>query len=114
MANYMYLFKGGQEFQGELTGAEKQKSMEEWGQWVGALAAKGKFKSGEPLNPQGWTIEKKGGELITDGPFTEAKEMVGGYLIVEAESLQSALEMAKGCPGYKAGVKVEVREIMSM
>ena len=114
MANYMYLFKGGHEFLGQLSPTEKQKHMEEWGQWIGSLAAQGKFKAGEPLNPEAYTLEKRKNEWVTDGPFTEAKEMVGGYLIVEAGSPQEALEMAKGCPGHAVGCLVEVREIMRM
>ncbi len=111
MANYMYLFKGGMP---SMSPAEKQANMEEWGRWIGSLAAQGKFKAGEPLNPQAYTVSKKGNDLVTDGPFTEAKEMVGGYLIVEADSIESAIEMAKGCPGYKMGGFTEVREIIPM
>lgn len=49
---------------------------------------------------------------VSDGPFVEAKEVVGGYMIIEAESLEKAIEVASGCPGVvMPGSSVEVREI---
>jgi len=51
---------------------------------------------------------------VTDGPFTEAKEIVGGYLIVSAGSLEEATTMSKGCPVLEEGGSVEVRQIHPM
>ena len=59
----------------------------------------------------------KGGKLVTsegvtDGPFVESKEVIGGYMIVSADSLEEAIEVARGCPGLVSpGSGVEVREI---
>src|SRR2546428_10371991 len=59
----------------------------------------------------------KGGKIVTsegaaDGPFVESKEVIGGYMIVSAESLEEAMEVARQCPGVvRAGSSVEVREI---
>jgi hypothetical protein len=75
-----------------------------------------KFKSnivdtGGKLKPGGRVLTSSG---ITDGPFTESKEVVGGYMVVAAESYDRALEIAKECPGLlRAGSSVEVREIAS-
>jgi hypothetical protein len=60
--------------------------------------------------PEGKTV--KPNKVITDGPFVEAKEMVGGYLIVKANSLDEAVEMAKTCPNLVYGGNVEVRSVM--
>jgi hypothetical protein len=53
----------------------------------------------------------KGDNVITDGPYTEIKELIGGYTLVKAESLDEAAELAKGCPILAFGGNVEVREI---
>lgn len=51
-------------------------------------------------------------ETQTDGPFTEVKELIGGYMIVSAETLEGAIEVARGCPGLvRPGSGVEVIEI---
>jgi hypothetical protein len=63
---------------------------------------------------------KAGGKVVsqsgaTDGPFVESKEVVGGYMLVLAESLERAIEVAKGCPGViSPGSSVEIREIQEM
>ena len=56
----------------------------------------------------------KGQVTVTDGPFTEAKEVVGGYLLFTANSLDEATELGKGCPGFERGGIVEVREVTSL
>jgi len=63
----------------------------------------GKLKSGgKILTPSG----------LTDGPFVEAKEIVGGYMVLSAESYEAAAEVARGCPGILApGISLEIREI---
>jgi hypothetical protein len=60
---------------------------------------------------------KQGGKILTtsgttDGPFVEAKEIIGGFMVVAAESYEGAAEIAKGCPGVvRPGSSVEIREI---
>ena len=54
------------------------------------------------------------GKVVSDGPFAEGKEIVGGYLIVNAADLDEAAEISKGCPIFKNNGEVEVREILSM
>jgi hypothetical protein len=60
---------------------------------------------------------KPGGKIVTasrvmDGPFAEAKEVIGGYMVVAAESYEHAIEIARGCPGVvRPGTSVEIREI---
>jgi hypothetical protein len=56
----------------------------------------------------------KPGHIITNGPYTEIKESVGGYSIVKAASYDEAVELSKGCPIFDAGGSVEVREIAIM
>lgn len=64
---------------------------------------------GAKLKPGGKVVSTSG---VTDGPFVEAKEIIGGFMIVAAESYEGALEVAKGCPGVlRPGSSLEIREM---
>lgn len=93
-----------------LSPEEMQKNMEAWTGWINGLAEKGIFVSGEPLGKEGQVVTGKK-KVVTDGPFAESKEVVGGYLVVNAGSLNDATEIAKNCPIYETGGTTEVREI---
>jgi len=87
-----------------------QAEIKKWQDWIGGIAAQGKFKSTDALGYTGKTLHADGG--ITDGPYAEMKEIVGGYLICQASSIDEALELSRGCPIFDIGGKVEVRDIM--
>ena len=113
MKEFMYLFRGGEVTRAKLSPEEMQTHMQKWGVWMEGLAKEGALVGGLPLNQAGKVVEKAG-ELVTDGPFAEGKEVVGGYLIVNARDLDHAVEISRGCPNYEHGGTTEVREIMSM
>ena len=114
MTKFLYLFRGGDEHMNELSPEEKQAHMEEWGAWMQGLAEKGQLIDGLPLNGAGKQVTGKG-TVVTDGPFAEGAEIVGGYLMVNAETLDEATEMSMGCPILQSDDgHIEVREIMSM
>ena len=100
-------------------GASKPKRdevMAEMGKYAFDLVGKGKLKGGAPLQPktQSVTVRKRRGKVSTvDGPYVETKEVIGGYFVVEAESLEEAVELAKDCPAASYGA-LEVREQMEM
>lgn len=80
------------------------------------LRSSGAFVVGDPLAPttSATTVRVRDGNLtVTDGPFAETKEYLGGFLIIEAGSLDDALEIATNCPGTKYG-SVEIRPIVNM
>ena len=112
MAEYLLLFRGGDSARTEeQQSPEKwQAHMQKWMQWMGELTAQGKFVGAQPLKMAGRVVagSKK---VVTDGPFVEGKEMVGGYLICRAESLDEAVEISKGCPVLEHEGLVEIREI---
>jgi len=114
MSNFLYLFRGGDESFGALSQEEKQAHMQLWGAWMGGLKEKGQLVDGLPLSEDGRVVKNRG-EIVTNGPYAEGAEMVGGYLIVTAETMDQAVEISKECPifDYK-GSFVEVREILSM
>ena len=113
MTKFMFLFRGGDARRAEQSPEEMQAHMEIWKNWMGGLAAQGKLIDGLPLGKEGKVVAKAGA-TITDGPFAEGNEIVGGYLIVNANDETEAVEISKGCPIYDHDGTVEVREIMSM
>jgi hypothetical protein len=90
-----------------------QNMMKVWQNWMGSIAARDKLvSSGNRLAYDGKVV--KPGGLVTDGPFVEIKEAIGGYIIIRAESLEEAADISKGCPILLAGGNVEVRMIVPM
>jgi hypothetical protein len=113
MKEYMMIFRNERSENPTPPPAEKmQKMMSEWQQWIAGLAASGNYSGTNRLLPEGITIRP--GMVITNGPYVELKEMVGGYLIVKANSLDEAIGMAKACPNLSYGGNVEVRAVMGI
>jgi len=97
----------------KLTPEGTLKVSQEWENWMGGIAAQNKLASpGKRLGKQGRTV--KPGNVVTNGPFVEVKEIIGGLSIIRAESIEEAAEIAKGCPILNVGGNVEVRDIMLM
>ena len=79
--------------------------------WIGGIAAQNKFVGGNGL-PFDEARVVKHNNVVTNGPFGEIKETIGGYIIVKAGSVDEAVEFAKGCPVLQGdGNSVEVRKI---
>ena len=107
MSNFMFLFRGGE----TPTSPEgMQAQMQKWMAWIERLRTQGTYVAGEPLERVGKVLRSPN-KVITDGPFAEGKEVVGGYFIIRAESLNQAAETAKDCPIFESGGSVEVRAI---
>ena len=87
--------------------------MAEMNQFAGEVGRQGKMRGGAPLHPEaaGARVAVRGGRVtVTDGPFAEAKEVVAGFVLIDAASREEALEIAKRCPHVRAGV-VELRPL---
>jgi hypothetical protein len=96
-----------------LSPEQLQAMMKPWQDWIGNIAAQNKLaNSGNRLEADGRVL--KTGNIVTDGPYVEIKEAIGGYIIVKANSLEEATELAKGCPILMVGGNVEIRPIVSM
>ncbi len=114
MSNFLYLFRGGDEAYQKLSQEEKQAHMQVWHEWMGNLREEGHLLDGLPLAEDGRVVHNRG-ELVTNGPYAEGTELVGGYLIVSAKDIDEAVTISKGCPIFDyEGSNVEVREILSM
>ena len=93
---------------------ETEAHMGEWKAWMGGLAEQGKLAGGLPLSNEGKQVTGSG-SVVHDGPFAEGKEVVGGYIIVNAETMDDAIELSKACPIHQNHEAiVEIREIMAM
>lgn len=113
-SDYLLLFRNaGEESHAHLTPAQRVELTERWNQWVTTLLANDQLREGHPLALTGRVVSGTHGERITDGPFAEAKEVVGGYVVIKAGSLDAATEIARGCPGLSIGLTVEVRELLA-
>ena len=106
----MLLFLGSDWSKG-LSPEEMQKIAGQWMAWFERLTAQGKVTAGAPLEKEGKTVSGKNGRVVSDGPFAESKEAVGGYFLLQVSSFDEAVTIAQQCPGLAYGVKVEVRQV---
>jgi hypothetical protein len=84
--------------------------MSGWATWFNRLAEEGKLKGGAPLESEGAVVSGVN-RVVSDGPFAESKEEIGGYFYLTVDSFDEALEIAKECPGLGFGISVEVRTV---
>jgi hypothetical protein len=112
MASFMLIFRGGD---GSGDSPEQmQQHMQKWLAWFEGLTRAGVYTGqGAPLEQTGKVVRGTR-KTVSDGPFAEAKDLVGGYAIVEARDLEAAVEIARGCPTYEKDGAVEVRPVRPM
>jgi hypothetical protein len=110
MSEFVFLYRNGE----KLSPEQMQQQMGRWMAWMKDLEAKGVLKSaGHPLERRGKLVSGSQ-RTVTDGLFAEAKDVVGGFSIVEARDLDHAVELTVGCPIFGVGGGVEVRPLMKM
>ena len=112
MNEFMLIFRSPDYHHAALSPQDMQNRMVQWQKWIADLAEQGNFISTSRLGFESKVVGKGG--LITDGPFTELKEVVGGSMVILAHSLDHAAQIAKGCPLLEYGGKAEVRSIMNL
>src|SRR3954466_8875508 len=109
MEKFMLLFQG--VMPTEPPSPEHMKeNMEKWMAWINKLAQEGKYVSGEPLLPGGKLI-KGNAKNVTDGPFAEGKEVIGGYCIIKVGDYEEAGELCEGYPDFRTGGSIIVRQV---
>jgi hypothetical protein len=111
MEKFMYLFVENGMSDVQPSPEQMQAEMQKWFAWIEKL--QDRYISGEPLLPTG-KIVKGTNKVVTDGPFTESKELVSGFFIVKAKDLNEATEMAKDCPVFEHGGTVAVRPVQKI
>ena len=91
---------------------QMQASIKQWQDWIGGIAAQGKFLSTNRLGFEGKTL--KPNNIITDGPYAEVKEIVGGYILVKATNMDEAMKLAEGCPILHIGGPCRSRNVLKI
>ena len=111
MNEFVFLYRGGSR---DGSPAEMQQVMQKWMNWFKELAEKGHVKDrGQPLERTGKMVKGKQ-KTVTDGPFAEVKDIIGGYTLIAARDLDEAVELSKGCPILERDGAVEVRPVMKL
>jgi hypothetical protein len=90
--------------------------MGECGPHVESLLRSGKFLDGAPLHPTttATTVGLVDGQpIVTDGPFAETREQLGGYTLIEADDLDDAIEIARGFLGKSSPTRIEIRPVVN-
>lgn len=115
MKDFMLVFRGSienEEAFARKTPEEMQAEMAFWQKWMGDMASEGKLVGGQPLQPHGKVL-KGTSKKLTDGPFVEGKEIVGGYMLIKANDYADAVRLSQGCPSLNSpDGSVEIREIL--
>lgn len=113
MNEYLLVYRADYSFMPNRTPEEMQAMSKRWMDWIGGIAAQNKLVNrGNRLEASGKVIRND--STITNGPYAEIKESIGGYSVIKAESYDAAIELAKSCPIITLGGNVEVREISVM
>lgn len=110
---FMYLLRGGISDR-TLSPEQMQRLTEKYMNYIQSLRDKGHFVAGEPLEETGRIVSGERGGKVTDGPFTETKEAVGGYFLIRAKDFDEAVELSRGCPILANGGEIEVRPIQKI
>ena len=105
----MLIFRGTDWYKG-LSPEQMQQIADQWMAWFNRLKAEGTALAGNPLDPEGKIVSGKS-RVVSDGPFAESKEAIGGYFLLKVNTLDDAVAIAKECPGLAYGIRVEVRPV---
>ncbi len=111
MEKFMFIFHGG--MPSDASPEQMQANMGKWFAWIEKLSKDGRYVSGEPLLPGGKLIQGKN-KSVTDGPYTEGKELVGGFFIVNAADMNEAVKLCDDYPDYEIGGSIQVRQVMKI
>lgn len=106
LSEYLVISRG--QWDKDLSREEIQNAIDQFYVWLGRLVDEGKMKPGQRLASEGKTVSRK---VVTDGPYGEAKEVIGGYWFIVAGSLEEAAQIAAGNPCLNCGLFFEIRPI---
>src|SRR5436190_7062987 len=116
MTDFIYLYRNDEAGRRDSMGTpeQAQQNMQRWIAWFQQLDSQGHLKDrGQPLDGNGKVVKGKH-KTITDGPYVEAKDVIGGFTIVKARDLAHAAHLASDCPILQNGGSVEIRPVMPM
>ena len=112
---YMFLIRGGGcDASDKISPEQMQARMREVYDWINGLSKKGVMTAAQPLTPEAKFVSGTNGSVISDGIAAESKEAVGGFFIVNAATMDEAVSIARTCPAFKHGARLEVRHIANL
>lgn len=113
MDKYLLLLREDPSQYAELSPAEMQGIIERYRSWSQKLAEEGRLVDGHKLADEGGRRVRAGktAPMITDGPFIESKDVIGGLFIIQAKSYEDAVAAIAGCPHLRGGNEIELRRI---
>lgn len=112
MAQFMILLYGDPKRFKTMSPEEMQEAMQKYWAWGNKLRKEGRYVSSHKLTDgEGRVMRGKSDVRVTDGPFTEGKEFLGGYYMFEADSFEHAVELSRDHPQLFYGGTIEVRQI---
>ena len=106
---HLLIFRSTDWYRG-LSPEQMQQIADQWMGWFNGLKEEGKCLGGNPLEREGKLVSGKN-RAVSDGPFAESKESIGGYFLLKVSSMDEAVAIAQQCPGLPYGIRVEVRPI---
>ena len=107
MAKFLLIYRDAAEPQAQPSPEEMQGFLAMWGEWFQQFGPK-ILDGGDALLPTGRVLKPSG--EIANGPYVEAKEVIGGYSVIDAETYEGAVEIARACPIAKIGGAIEIRQ----
>ncbi len=113
MAEFLFLYRGADADTAALSPKEMQDYMQRFQNWIVSLTKAGKLTSCGPLEKGGKMLVGPSG-LVTDGPFAETKDLIGGYSVVSAKDQDEATELARDCPFLAIGGTVDIRAVLDV
>ena len=113
MAEYVLLLHEDPAAFADLAPSEIETVIAEYVGWRERLVAEGRLAGGKKLKDDGgrWLSQKNGQVRVVDGPFSEAKEIIGGFFMIKAADYAEAVEISRSCPHIEYGGRIELREV---
>lgn len=108
VTGYMLMMRGA-DWDQRISDEELQSVVDRTTEWFDDLMKQGKVKGGSALLRRGVVVSERGGKMVSDGPFAETKEVIGGYLALNVGTFEEAVAIAKTSPGLDYGIAIEVR-----
>lgn len=113
MPNFLFVYRGEPFDPSKVSPEQMQQSMDLWSKWINQGFAEGwMLDPGDALLPEGRLVNRD--QVVTDGPFVESKEVVGGFSVIKAASFEEAIKYANSCPNVTEGGSVEIRQMAGL
>ncbi|HSR54325.1 MAG TPA: YciI family protein [Acidobacteriota bacterium] len=112
MPKYLLLLHEKPDAASHYSPQQMQDLIQEYVDWSERMAQAGRYLAGQKLvEGEGRIVRQDGKGLVVDGPFSETKEVIGGFFMIEADDYDQAVEFSRDCPHVRYGTRVEIREI---